>query len=436
MMSPKIILGIVIAALVVAGVFFASKYFSSSVTLPGPGASPPSPPKLWIEVDKPSVFERTSGAEPRKLGSGDELTLGGVIETDATGFAAIHFPDGSIARLEPDTKISIDEASFNKDSGKLVARMSLSVGRVWSRVLQLLTPDSLWEVKTANAVATVRGTSFGTSFFEGRARVVVLEEAVLVRARDPETGNIIPATDVKVFQDKFVAVSTDDIKAIKEGKKIELLDTKAAPPDVQGWLKRNEELDKGFEKKLEELEAKNLNESELRLELQKQFFEEAKKEGQANVEIEQISPTTPDVKATTSQEQPPDTLKEQSTTPPTQQEPGPANSLEIVSSQDIKTIFEGDTVSFQAIALTADGKRIDVTQQAKWQVIGDVGSFIAPGKFAAKLGASLSEVGFGVGQVAASWREPASGKEFFGSSPIFSVQPPTPQDIERLKLEG
>ena len=35
------------------------------------------------------------------------------------------------------------------------------VGQAWSKIISLATPDSVWEVRTSTAVATVRGTAFG-----------------------------------------------------------------------------------------------------------------------------------------------------------------------------------------------------------------------------------------------------------------------------------
>ncbi|MBI2514634.1 FecR domain-containing protein, partial [Candidatus Wolfebacteria bacterium] len=252
-MKTTILLSILGTAVIAAGAF----YFFGKPTFDSPGNQPlpktaPAVSKPWIEIVSPSVFEikPDDDSKIRELKTGDELSSGVKIEAAKNGRANIHFPDGSAARFEPGTKFVLSEGTFNAQSEKLTVKISLVVGRVWSKIITLVTPDSLWEVKTANAVATVRGTAFGTEFFTGNSRIFGAENSVLVAAVDPQTKEIIKGTERIVVPEKFVEVKNVDILKIKE--RPESVEVKIIPAAIarEDFFKRNEAEDARIDEKI------------------------------------------------------------------------------------------------------------------------------------------------------------------------------------------
>ena len=194
----------------------------------------------WIEIVASSLKEQTGDGEfIRELKSGDTIAKERVIVADASGVADIHFPDGSVARLDSSSELTIEEASFSAETETLRVRLTLLVGRVWSRAMQLASPESLWEVETANAVATIRGTAFGVEYSAGASSIFVDQNEVSFVPRDPETKELLKNASVIVRPQEFVKVKSDDMPKLRE-KTIALTPAKA-PEAVQnaGWIKRS-----------------------------------------------------------------------------------------------------------------------------------------------------------------------------------------------------
>lgn len=99
----------------------------------------------------------SSGWRPVQVGS--RVAAGTKIRTGPKARVELEAPDGSMVRLGPNSKLGIDEATAAKNSRKVGLR--LWAGRVWASVTKALTgSESRFEVRTSNAVAGVRGTSF------------------------------------------------------------------------------------------------------------------------------------------------------------------------------------------------------------------------------------------------------------------------------------
>ena len=81
---------------------------------------------------------------------------GAFLETDSTGMAEIDYSDGSVMRLGPGSEYRL-ETLQEGDSKAIVG--NLEIGRTFHRVNELSGGES-YEVRTANAVAAVRGTEF------------------------------------------------------------------------------------------------------------------------------------------------------------------------------------------------------------------------------------------------------------------------------------
>ena len=368
--------------------------------------------KPWIEVLKPRVFLVLPDGGKSELKSGDELLEGGELETDQTGFAAIHFPEGSVARLEPESRVVLEAGSFDKKTGVLKAGIFLKLGRVWSRVSGLASPESSWEVKTSNAVATVRGTAFGVEFSRGHTWVLVKENKVALKALEPETNKEL--AEVEIREAQAVRIKPEELPALAAGKAELKIESK--PKDIfeAEWVERNAELDLKFDEKIEELRKESvLPEAEFREKLNQELLLEAKSEPVLKEE-------SPPPKAQ---------LPEPSTAPTILK--GEPEALKVLALQKFTALTEGETASFSAYLVLSNGSRREVTKEVSWRVLGDIGA-VAAGIFTAKLAPDVAELGEVKGQVIAIFKDTSSGKELLGVSEIFIVK----AKIEAVRPEG
>ena len=90
---------------------------------------------------------------------GVSLREGHTVRTSKKTRVELKFRDGSIMRVGPESKMTVNAAKFE---GKTRSKVSvrLWVGKVWSKVVKAARGTSSFEVRTENAVGGVRGTSF------------------------------------------------------------------------------------------------------------------------------------------------------------------------------------------------------------------------------------------------------------------------------------
>ena len=107
---------------------------------------------------EPTVrLQQPSQSSLRPITSAVATNEGGKIETDRTGMAEISYFDGSLSRLGHETEY---ELTILDDEGERALLGDLEIGRTFHRVTELSGSGERWEVRTANAVAAVRGTRF------------------------------------------------------------------------------------------------------------------------------------------------------------------------------------------------------------------------------------------------------------------------------------
>ncbi|TSC88798.1 MAG: periplasmic protein [Parcubacteria group bacterium Gr01-1014_3] len=237
----------------------------------------------WVDIIASKVFllNTKDGVEIRELNTGDELLPNMRIKTDATGLAEIHFADGSVARLDSNTELILEDGRYDIENQSLVVRINLLLGRVWSKVVGLSTPESAWEVKTSNAVATVRGTAFGMEFTDGISSVIGSENQVAVTPIDPDTKKAIKEAEVLITAEKFVEISAAKIKRIKEHVALGrvkqeasavvsaagelLIAAEKVPARVaqKVWIGRGKKADRDLEDSVKELKKTGANEREI-----------------------------------------------------------------------------------------------------------------------------------------------------------------------------
>jgi len=223
----------------------------------------PSIGQPWIQVIKDGVFLvksaiSTASSTKIALKTGDLLKEGDKIETDKTGLANLYFPDGSVARLDSNTRIEIESVIYEPRSKTLVVRVKLAVGNLWSKIIKLATPESLWEVKTSNAVAAVRGTAFGVSYTpDGRTRVIGSENKVTVNLISTSTRALVANQQATVEAKKYIEILPADLGAYIKGTKKLSAQVKAIPPQIyqETWIQSAEQADGKINGQVKEFEV-------------------------------------------------------------------------------------------------------------------------------------------------------------------------------------
>ncbi|MDO8430080.1 MAG: Ig-like domain-containing protein [bacterium] len=231
--------------------------------------------KPWIEVMSPGVFELEKDQQTlkRELKTGDEIGARAVIKSDKTGLGNIYFPDGSVARLDANSVIIVEAGSFNPKTETLVVKLKLVSGRVWSKIIALATPDSSWEVKTSNAVATVRGTAFGITLSQCKSRVLVSEHIVAVNLLDSNSQQ--SDKPVLVPQDNYLDLTYSDECGSLPVKSVDEAVVKPVTPEIknEAWVQKSEAADQIINQQIAELKSSGLDEKSVREEFRKSVQE-------------------------------------------------------------------------------------------------------------------------------------------------------------------
>jgi len=236
--------------------------------------------KPWIEVLAASTtLYDAEGKVVRQLLTGDELEPGSIIGTNKNGLANINFPDGSVARLDSNTKITLEVGDYDAASKTLTVRIKLATGKMWSKILKLATPGSFWEVKTSNAAAAVRGTAFGMTYLNGKTRIFGSQNQVAAKPLDPNTGEPLLMKETIIGEEKYLVIDSSLIGSLRSDKSIVDLTAEivSAPGQFleEDWIKRSIEADEQIDGRLAEFVGQGLSEIEAIVEYGDEFRTES-----------------------------------------------------------------------------------------------------------------------------------------------------------------
>jgi hypothetical protein len=154
---------------------------AAAVALAAPPAAPPAGTITFLDGEA----SRTAQGQPVKLVVGAAIYQGDVIETARRTRVELTLVDQSVLRLGPRSRVELDAAAFGKgpDDRKVSAR--LRVGNVWASVTRSLGGEARFEVRTENAVAGVRGTTFRVDARKDRSCVVKVYSGTVAVAAGP-----------------------------------------------------------------------------------------------------------------------------------------------------------------------------------------------------------------------------------------------------------
>jgi hypothetical protein len=203
-------------------------------------------------------------AAGRALKKGDKLMKEHEVRVAEKSRIEILFPDGTIMRLAEKSRLNMNEVSYNKQTEGKNVKVDLAVGKLWAKVKKLSTPDSSVEVKTANAVAGVRGTVYRVNAEDDKSALVKVYDGTVYVASPPKEaaggppGQVSKPSEVpgpRPVPPPFHQVSMEEwtviVKAMQQvsvspqgvASKAEEFDPKA---DADDWVKWNQERDKAM----------------------------------------------------------------------------------------------------------------------------------------------------------------------------------------------
>jgi hypothetical protein len=145
---------LVIFVLIVAGVG-AFLYF------PRGGATTSAQNAATLAILNTAIEGARAGAAFAPALDGEVYATGDLVRANVEGRAVLTFFDGSSLSVDPGSQVKV--VALNRVSADgIQVTIEQSLGRSWSSVQKLKTPDSRYEVRTPSTVAVVRGTGFLT----------------------------------------------------------------------------------------------------------------------------------------------------------------------------------------------------------------------------------------------------------------------------------
>lgn len=128
---------------------------------------------------------RTAGGKAEPLAVGRSVYQGDVLETQRRTRLEVKLADGSVVRLGPSSRAEVQAAAFGKTVEQRNVSAKLVVGKVWANVAKAVGGEQRFEVKTENAVAGVRGTTFRVDAATDRSVVVKVYSGTVAVASGP-----------------------------------------------------------------------------------------------------------------------------------------------------------------------------------------------------------------------------------------------------------
>lgn len=115
---------------------------------------------------------RSAGGKAQKLAVGSAVHAGDLLETQRRTRLEVKLADQSLLRLGPGSRAIVETAAFGETVEEREVSAKLLVGKVWANVAKAVGGDARFEVRTENAVAGVRGTTFRVDAASDRSVVV------------------------------------------------------------------------------------------------------------------------------------------------------------------------------------------------------------------------------------------------------------------------
>lgn len=163
----------------IGGIFYFKKEYKDSERIDNLS---PSLTTINITTLSKQVFQTNlDGSVKTEISSSTSMTINGGVETGENGRALLEAPNHRLV-MDFNSRVIL-EPQINNYS-------NLEEGSIWATIEKSLEKGQFSEIETKNAVAAVRGTSYGLNYGKQTTILMVTEGAVWFAPKDPMTGLI------------------------------------------------------------------------------------------------------------------------------------------------------------------------------------------------------------------------------------------------------
>jgi hypothetical protein len=148
-------------------------------------AAPNAQPAGSVTFLSGDASRSAGGKAAEPLAVGKPVFQGDVLETQKRTRLEVKLADGSVVRLGPSSRAEVQAARFGKTVDDRNVSAKLLVGKVWANVAKAVGGEQRFEVKTENAVAGVRGTTFRVDAANDKSVVVKVYSGTVAVASGP-----------------------------------------------------------------------------------------------------------------------------------------------------------------------------------------------------------------------------------------------------------
>jgi hypothetical protein len=152
------------------------------IALLSPRLAAAEPVGTFTKIEGSVDILRQSDTAVVRVRVGDAVSLGDAVRTKRDGKAEITFRDETAIQLAPETRITIDEYTYRADSsrergliGLFRGKVRAIVSKIKAAVIPVSRTDAGFNIKTATAIAGVKGTDFIVYYERGITGVIFIE---------------------------------------------------------------------------------------------------------------------------------------------------------------------------------------------------------------------------------------------------------------------
>lgn len=242
-----------IIALLLFG-FWSIKTFAQAKTLPAP--------KAYIIETAGDAQIKSAGSNNWEIIAKDrEIKPGDEIKTGSDGQISINFYNTSSSRIGPESQITIDQATIDKyNYAKTKVSLMVTLGRVWSRIINLADREASFETGSNSTVATVRGTTIDFERTKDEQdKINAVESIVTVSLLANEGTSTQPNKNELRRILKSINLVQGSGATIVAGEQKEIV-VQPIPVEEKNttWFNKNQQNDRKFEEEMKNLkEAQN-----------------------------------------------------------------------------------------------------------------------------------------------------------------------------------
>jgi hypothetical protein len=180
---------------------YAALFGAVALALLAPRLAAAAPVGTFTKIEGSVDMLRRSDTAAVRVKTGDRISMGDAIRTKRDSKAEITFLDATVVQLGPETRITIDEYTYQGGMIRAKALIGLYRGKIRSIVSKLKTAvvtlsrtDASFSIKTPTAIVGVKGTEFIVYYERGITGIIFIDgDGAVYNPSKP--GRIVKVTD-------------------------------------------------------------------------------------------------------------------------------------------------------------------------------------------------------------------------------------------------